>query len=304
MSRISIALVAAACLAFPVALGVYALSLGPWAEPAEVSSGLDQRFIDQAFQAEEPPLVLTPPALLDSQAGHSEGAALGTLARNDPQGAVELVRQALLNNPFILEEAIEALESARSLQEGEQLAEVIEANAPTLFDSVNASIMGNPEGPITLVEFLDYNCGFCKSAHADVMRLIDQNDDLRVVVKDFPVLGPGSLEAAQVAIALRAIGGDMVAFIDTMMREQDRRADAVLARDVALSLGADGTALDLALDSPALMDAIGEAYGLAEKLNIAGTPAFIVGRERLMGAVGFDRLAAAIQAERERLAAL
>jgi protein-disulfide isomerase len=226
------------------------------------------------------------------------------MAAQDRQGAVALVRQALLDNPLMLDEAIAALEIAREAEEDTLIARVIAENAERLFDDQHVSIMGNPDGAITLVEFLDYNCGFCKRAHDDVMRLIAEQDDVRVLVKDFPVLGPGSLEAAQVAIAFRAIGGDMEAFIDAMMSEDSAQADAALARSVALDLGADATALDLALDSPRLMDPIAEAYALAEQLNIRGTPAFIVGQERLMGAVGFERLSAAIEAERVRLSSL
>lgn len=293
MSRPLIALAALAGVALPIGVGVYALSAAP-DDPTVLVATLDDQRMEQAA---ETPVDLTSPSTESSETATS----LAELAESDRDGAVALVRQALLDNPLILDEAIEALEVARAAQQENLVASVIADNADRLFDDQNASIMGNPEGTITLVEFLDYNCGFCKRAHADVMRLIAEQDDVRVVVKDFPVLGPGSLEAAQVAVAFRNIGGDMEAFIDAMMSEETAPADINLARAVALGLGADAAALDLALDSPSVMEPIGEAYELAEQLNIRGTPAFIVGEERLMGAVGFDRLAAAIQAERDRL---
>lgn len=304
MSRPLLLLVGLVALAVPVGVGVFALSNAAQTESMvqEQSVGsqsldaqsLDAQMVEQSMQAQSPPIDLVPIPSTD----------LAAMARDDPQGAVALVRQALLTNPLILDEAIAALEDARASVEEVAMVDVIRQNADLLFDSPNASIMGNPEGTITLVEFLDYNCHFCKRAHDDVMRLIAENDDIRVVVKDFPVLGPGSLEAAQIAVAFRAQDGDMAAFIDTMMSEEDAAADSALARSVALELGADEAALDLALEDPDLMTAIGEAYALAEQLNIQGTPAFILGEERIMGAVGFDRLSAAIQAERERLAAL
>ncbi|MFN3224625.1 MAG: DsbA family protein [Hyphomicrobiales bacterium] len=298
MSRPLLGLVAVAGIALPIGLGAFALS-GATSVGETQLSGLDAELLERVVEAETAPLDLAPA----SPTPPTSPASLSALAEADREGAVALVRQALLDNPLILDEAVEALEAARALAEVDLVADVIAENADLLFDDHNASIMGNPDGAITLVEFLDYNCGFCKRAHGDVMRLIDEQNDVRVLVKDFPVLGPGSLEAAQVAVAFRAIGGDMTAFIDAMMTESVQ-ADSAMARRVALELGADETALDLALDSPSLMEPIGEAYALAEQLNIRGTPAFIVGDQRLMGAVGFDRLAEAIQVERDRLSAL
>jgi protein-disulfide isomerase len=298
MSRPLLGLVAVAGIALPIGLGAFALS-GATSVGETQLSGLDAELLERVVEAETAPLDLAPA----SPTPPTPPASLSALAEADREGAVALVRQALLDNPLILDEAVEALEAARALAEVDLVADVIAENADLLFDDQNASIMGNPDGAITLVEFLDYNCGFCKRAHGDVMRLIAEQNDVRVLVKDFPVLGPGSLEAAQVAVAFRAIGGDMTAFIDAMMNESVQ-ADSAMARRVALELGADETALDLALDSPSLMEPIGEAYALAEQLNIRGTPAFIVGDQRLMGAVGFDRLAEAIQVERDRLSAL
>lgn len=293
MSRPLIVLAAAAAIAVPVAVGVFALSNATETEGTQAQS-LDARMVEQSMQADSPPIALAPLPSTD----------LAAMAMDDPQGAVALVRQALLSNPLILDEAIAALEEARASAEDVAMVDVIRDNAELLFDSPHASVMGNPDGTITLVEFLDYNCHFCKRAHDDVMRLIAENADLRVVVKDFPVLGPGSLEAAQIAVAFRAQGGDMQAFIDAMMSQEDAAADSALARAVAVELGADEAALDLALEDPDLMTAIGEAYTLAEQLDIRGTPAFILGEERIMGAVGFDALMAAIHVERERLASL
>ncbi len=298
MSRPLLGLAAVAGIALPIGLGAYALSGATSIGESQIV-GLDAELLERSVEAETAPLDLAPVP----PASSTSPASLSQLAEADRQGAVALVRQALLDNPLILDEAVEALEAARASAEVGLVAHVIAENADLLFDSENASIMGNPEGAITLVEFLDYNCGFCKRAHGDIMRLIAEQDDVRVLVKDFPVLGPGSLEAAQVAVAFRAIGGDMPAFIDAMMNESVQ-ADIAMARRIAVDLGADETALDLALDSPLLMDPIGEAYALAEQLNIRGTPAFIVGEQRLMGAVGFDRLAEAIQVERDRLSAL
>jgi protein-disulfide isomerase len=214
MSRTLLGLVAVAGIALPIGLGAFALS-GATSVGETQLSGLDAELLERVVEAETAPLDLAPA----SQTPPTSPASLSALAAADREGAVALVRQALLDNPLILDEAVEALEAARAVAEVDLVADVIAENADLLFDDQNASIMGNPDGAITLVEFLDYNCGFCKRAHGDVMRLIAEQNDVRVLVKDFPVLGPGSLEAAQVAVAFRAIGGDMTAFIDAMMTE-------------------------------------------------------------------------------------
>ncbi|MFK7791639.1 MAG: DsbA family protein [Devosiaceae bacterium] len=312
MSRPLYAIAFVSMVAAPLAAGVYALSTSAPTSSfgdSHTVAGIDDVVVQQAVTA---PLELAPQlAPQAAQAPHADAPSaparetgLAELAANDRAGAIAFVRQALLDDPEILEEAIAALEAGRASAEEMQMSQVIADNADLLFSAEHASVMGNPDGAVILVEFLDYNCGFCKRAHQDVMRLITEHDDVRVLVKDFPVLGQGSLEASQVAVAYRAIGGDMAAFINRMMSEDSAPADASLARSVALELGASEIALDLALDNPELMLPIAQAYELAEQLNIRGTPAFILGDQRLMGAVGFDPLSQAIQAERERLAAL
>lgn len=293
MSRILLFVAGIAALALPIGIGAYAIG-GADQQAGLIGDDLDAVVIDRSLETVGAPIELLPVSPPDG---------LAQQAAADRAGAVALVRQALLDDPAMLSEAIEALDAMRARSDEELAGQIISQNAELLFSGEHASVLGNPQGSITLVEFLDYNCGFCKRAHGDVMALIEQNDDLRVLVKDFPVLGPGSLEAAQVAIAARGLGADMGAFIDIMMAEQDAPADAALARQTALLLGVDGDALDAALADPQIMQPIAVAYQLAEALDIRGTPAFIIGDERIMGAVGFDRLALALQAERARVAA-
>lgn len=277
--RAVIAICAVAAVVVPVAVATGILITA--SDPGEPSAPVADA---PSNQTSEPPI-----ALLD------EPSALASLAAADPQAAMALVRNALLADPSILEEAINALEAFRFAEAEARSSELIAESAEALLSTQHASVLGNPNGTVTLVEFLDYNCGFCKRAHADVLALIESEPNLRVLVKDFPVLGPGSLEAARVAIAFRQSGGDMLAFIDTMMAQTDRRADATLATEVALSLGADQGELETLATDDAILEGISASYGLAELLGITGTPAFVVGNELIMGAVGFERLAMAIQ---------
>lgn len=244
---------------------------------------------------------LTAEAEMPSVSSSETLTNLTTLVETDPEGAVALVRQVLTTHPEILEEAIAALDVVRAEDEAQRVASALEESAEALYRAETASVLGNPDGAITVVEFLDYNCSFCKRAHGDISRLIAENSDVRVLVRDFPVLGPGSLEAAQVASAFRTIGGDMGLFLDRMMAEELEPAGAALATSVALQLGADEEALNNAMTAASIMEPIGETYALADALGIRGTPAFVIGGELIVGAVGFDRLSEAVQAERDRL---
>ncbi len=304
MPRIFLVLIALGGLILPVAAGLCALSSGAQNRAGLIDLGsLDADLLDRAASNDTTPLDLTPPSLEPLQEPTSQSPS-DVLAELPQEELVALVRSALLADPFILEEVADALEVERAAREEALAAQVIEQNSATLFSADNASVLGNPNGSITLVEFLDYNCGFCKQAHADMLRIVAEYPDVRVLVRDFPVLGSGSLEAAQVATAFRSISGDMATFIDIMMTEDAASADTELAMRVAVDLGADPQSLNTALQEPGLMAPIRESYELAEMLNIRGTPAFVVGQQRIVGAVGFDRLSDAIQIERERLSAL
>ncbi|MEM1288229.1 MAG: DsbA family protein [Pseudomonadota bacterium] len=265
--------------------------------------GAHSVFFSEGRQPDTPSSEAAPPiALLETPGAdrQSPSTTLGTMAQQDPQGARLLVRQALLSDPTILEAAVAALDEHRQQSEAAVTAQALEVSRDILLSADAASVLGNPDGSVTLVEFLDYNCSFCKRSHADVMRLIDENPDLRVLVREFPVLGPGSLEAARVAIAYRDQEGDMTAFIDAMMAETLRPADTELALDVVRSLGGDIAQVEASSDAETVLESISEAYALAEVLGIGGTPAFVVGNELLLGAVGFDRLSAAVQAARQQ----
>ena len=113
----------------------------------------------------------------------------------------EIVRSYLLRNPEVLQDVMLELEKRQSAAEAEKAKAAVKGNATLLFDSPRHVVVGNPKGDVTLIEFFDYNCGFCKRALADLVDLMKGDPNLRVVLKEFPVLGEGSVEAAKVAIA-------------------------------------------------------------------------------------------------------
>lgn len=208
------------------------------------------------------------------------------------------IRSHLMANPEIIRDAIDELQ--RKQDESEQMAQIaaIADNKDLLFNSEHQVVIGNPDGDVTLVEFFDYNCGYCKRAHADMKQLIAEDDNLRVVLKEFPVLGEASVEAAQVSIAVKLVAPEKSeAFQDALlMQEGQVNGDVALA--VAEEMGLDPAALRAELESDDISDTITEVYSLASELSLTGTPSYVTSGEVVIGAVGFESLKAKVETAR------
>jgi protein-disulfide isomerase len=202
----------------------------------------------------------------------------------------DIVRDYLVNNPEVLRDAMVELD--RREKEAQQAArEKIISDNSNLFSSPHQAVIGNPNGKVTLVEFFDYNCGYCKKSLDDLAKLMKDDPNLRVVLKDFPVLGPGSVEAAQVASALRNqfTGEKFWAYHQKLLLTRGQVAK-VQALAIAKEMGADMGKLDRDMASPDIKAGIRETMDLADKLNLTGTPSWVVGHDVVIGAVGYDEL--------------
>ena len=210
-----------------------------------------------------------------------------------------IVRDYLLANPEIVRDALEALEEKATAAEAAQRQQVLDDRRDLLENSETQIVLGNPEGSVTLVEFFDYNCGYCKRALGDMLDLMAEDPDLRVVMKEFPVLGPGSLEAARVSMALTLAEPDKyLAFHERLLSaEEPAGEDTALA--AAEAVGADMDMLRLRLEDPAVLEAIRESYSLADALGLNGTPSYVVGDSVIVGAQGYDTLKDAVDTARE-----
>ena len=206
----------------------------------------------------------------------------------------DTVREYLVANPEVLLEAMAALESKRAAQTRDQQKVAIAGAKDTLYAAPEGATLGNPEGDVTLVEFFDYNCGYCKRAHADMNALLESDPNLRVVLHEIPVLGPESVAASKVSLAFRNLHPTQYGAFQSQLLMSRSTADEARAITVAKELGADETALRAAMADPAIEAELDSAAQLAMALQISGTPSYVIGDEMVPGAVGADALAARI----------
>jgi protein-disulfide isomerase len=201
-----------------------------------------------------------------------------------------IVRDYILNNPEIIEDALIALETKRREEEAARQQEAIAELSDQIFDSPHQAVVGNSDGDVSLVEFFDYNCGYCRRALNDMLALMESNPDLRMVLKEFPILSQGSMEAARISVAVNNLAPDKYLDFHRDMFARPGEADRDKALAVARGLGLDPDEIDEAAARPEVDEALAEVRSLAAALGVNGTPSYVVGGETVFGAVGFDRL--------------
>ncbi|MEX0347208.1 MAG: DsbA family protein [Rhizobiaceae bacterium] len=207
------------------------------------------------------------------------------------RSAVELiVREYLLTNPEIMLEVQTALETKQRIEEKLAQTTTITEQSDEIFNAPYDGLVGNPEGNVTVVEFFDYNCGFCKRAMADMDEMVKQDPNLRFVLKEFPILGQESQKAHVVSMAFRALHPDKYADFHRGLLNTPGRAGEEKALRIALELGADEEAMRAEMANPEIQNAFAKTYQLASALSITGTPSYVVGDEVVFGALGRDVL--------------
>jgi protein-disulfide isomerase len=224
---------------------------------------------------------------LGANAGHAQSFSDAQRA-----GIEKIIRDYLIRHPEVLQEAIAELEKKQAADEAAKHEAAVKDNAQAIFDSPRQVVSGNPKGDVTFVEFFDYNCGYCKRAMSDMFDLMKNDGKLKVVLKEFPVLGPGSIEAAKVAVAVRMQdkGGKKYMEFHQKLLGGRGQADKARAMAVAKEIGLDMTRLEKDMASDEVRATIDESMKLAEKLGLNGTPSYVIGKEVVVGAVGLDAL--------------
>ncbi|MEE4349780.1 MAG: DsbA family protein [Pacificimonas sp.] len=201
----------------------------------------------------------------------------------------QIVREYILANPEIIPEAIAEL---RNREARGQIA----ANREALETPFESAWAGAPDGDVVLVEFYDYACPFCRRANADVQRLLAEDDRLKVVWRDMPVLGAASREAAEASLAAAKVGR-FREYHDAMYADP-RRVSEDKIYDVAAEAGLSQDMVDAAGRDPEIRQEIDRNLALGRALGATGTPAYIIGDRRLDGAVGYEALKEAVAAAR------
>jgi protein-disulfide isomerase len=224
------------------------------------------------------------------------GAPLAASAQSfsEPQrGEIEnIVRNYLLSHPEVLEEVSAELTKRQTAAEAEKHTAAVAKNASLIFTSPRGVQLGNPKGDVNFVEFFDYNCGYCKKAMGDMLDLMKSDPKLRVVLKEFPVLGPGSVEAAQVAVAVRMQDAGGKKYLDFHQKLLGGRGQADKARALAAAkdAGLDMARLEKDMTSPEVRATLEENFKIAEDMGLNGTPSYVIGQQVVVGAIGLDGL--------------
>lgn len=212
-----------------------------------------------------------------------------SLATIDPAQLNPMIEDYLMSDPKILQRVTTALNTVVREEEAEQRRVAIASITDDIFHDPDQIVLGNPDGDVTLVEMFDYNCGYCRSSLPDMLTLLDEDPNLRVVLKEFPILSPGSMAAAQVGVLVNQSEGDYLAFHEALFTSTGPvTADTALA--TAETLGLNPVELRLQMESEDVGKIIQKSYDIADALNISGTPTYIIGDEVIPGAIGIDEL--------------
>jgi protein-disulfide isomerase len=224
----------------------------------------------------------------------------GSLTPQQRQAVIDIIRETLLKNPEIIQEALIELEARNQQAQSQAQRSAIEAEKASLTENPKSPIAGNPQGDVTIVEFFDYNCGFCKRALDDMRALLKEDGKLKVVLKDFPVLGPESVEASRVAIAVKnQLQGEKYWDFHIKLMSTKGRVNGAKALEVARESGANIELVRNDMESADTRKAIEDVVALGDRLGLTGTPAFVLADEVVFGAVGHAALRSKIAAVRK-----
>lgn len=209
------------------------------------------------------------------------------------------VRAYLLENPEVIMEAVAVLEQRQSADKAAQDMTLVRVNAEDIFNDGYSWVGGNPEGDITLVEFVDYRCGYCRRAHDEVKELVESDGNIRIIVKEFPILGDASMASSRFAIAVKQLAGADAyeAANDALIRLRSD-ANAVTLGKLAGSLGLDADAIIAHMDSDEVSLEIQKTRELAQRLQITGTPTFVMQDDMLRGYVPLEQMREIVDAIR------
>jgi len=211
------------------------------------------------------------------------------------------VRAYLLENPEVIIEAVNLLEQRQAQTEAAQDESLVAANLDELQNDGYSWVGGNPDGDITLVEFMDYRCGYCRRAAPEVAQLLAEDGNIRLVIKEFPILGEASMTASRFAVATRLVAGDKAyKQVHDALIEFGGEPNDVSLRRLSEGLGLDSDAIMAQMDSPEITQELIQTRALAQRMKISGTPTFVLQSELLRGYLPADQMSVIIAEIRDQ----
>lgn len=234
-------------------------------------------------QASAPAAVVTMPAQAANPPVQLAQAKVGGSFTEAQKAELHIIiKEFLLANPEVFADVQQALEAKMEKVQADKMATALKENAAEIFRAPTAPVAGNPKGDVTVVEFFDYNCGYCKKAFIDLAAAADKDKQLKLVLKEFPILSKGSEETARVALAAK-VQGKYWEFHRAML-ESPGQANEATALKVAEKVGLNIAKIKTDMNSPEVKAEIARTRALAQKLGIQGTPHFLVGERSIGGA--------------------
>lgn len=248
-----------------------------------------------------------------SQAAASAALAFGLLS--SPAQALDLkemtpaeraafgeeVRAYLLENPEVILEAVNLLEQRQAADEAARDEALVAANIAEIENDGYSWVGGNPEGDITLVEFMDYRCGYCRRAGPEVAKLLERDGNIRLVIKEFPILGEASVLSSRFAVATRLVAGnDAYKQVHDALIELRSEPNEVALRRLAEGFALDSEAILAKMDSQEVSRELHQNRALAQRMAISGTPTFVLGTEMLRGFLPADQMEIMLAEIREK----
>jgi len=222
------------------------------------------------------------PAQSPEPAQQAAAAGQGSFSAQQKADIEQIVKDYLLTNPQIMLEVQAALEEKMEKENADRMKVALQTNAAELFRSEKAPIVGNPQGDVTVVEFFDYNCGYCKRGFSELSKVIEADPKIKVVMKELPILSKGSEEAARVALAAKE--QDKYWEFHQAMLQHRGQANKASALSIAGKLGLDLEKIKADMDGEAVSAEISRVRDLAQSMGIRGTPHFLVADKSIPGA--------------------
>ena len=228
-------------------------------------------------------LIVLATALLGSMLTFNSVAA--EMSKTEQANIEKIVHQYLVSHPEILIEMSNALRTKQETQQADTDKNLLQQHANQIFKQVDDPVTGNPQGTLTVVEFVDYNCGYCKRSAPLIQELLKKDKEIRYIYKEFPILSDTSVYASKAALAVNALYPEKYeAFHNALMAYPDALKSNDDVMNIAKKQGLDWSKIVAKINDPAIDKKIATNHAIAQTLNITGTPAFIIGDQLLRGA--------------------